>query len=74
MAIDQDRILKAFAEDKLAMRRSTRAEQTLELATAFGAMRYAYCALRAGYYSAADRPTCLATFPLRSESFVKYAG
>ena len=47
MAIDQDRVLEAFAEDKLAMRRSDRAEQTLELAMAFGAMRCAYCALRA---------------------------
>jgi hypothetical protein len=47
MAIDQDRILNVFDENWLAMRRSDRAERTRELATAFGAMRYAYCALRA---------------------------
>jgi hypothetical protein len=29
---------------------------------------------QSGYYLAVDRPICLATFPRRSESFVKLAG
>ena len=27
-----------------------------------------------GYESAADRPTCLASLPLKSKSFIQYAG
>jgi hypothetical protein len=68
MAIDQHRILNVFAEDWLAMRRSDRTERTRELATAFGAMRCAYCALRvAGYHGASGKKKPLYELSQREE-------
>ena len=46
LAIDQDEILERIAEGGMAIGCPDRSEVTQDMATAFGAMRCAYCALR----------------------------
>jgi len=45
--VEEEGILKHLAEGTMVMRSPHRTRRSRDMATAFGAMRYAYCALRA---------------------------
>ena len=49
MVIEEEGMLKRLTEGTMVMRSPDRTRRSRGMAMAFGAMRYAYCALRAEY-------------------------